>query len=402
MKLLFIKFGKAIKTIQRDGILKGGKRILNFGLEYLRNIFSVKAGEILFITAGVGDSALYRAHNQAEELRTHGFKVSVTMQDNPFLSRLEKKFKIFVFHRTLNTPAIAKLIEKIKKQGKEIIFDTDDMVFDVKYMHQTDHYKNMSFFEKKQYKKGIGEELLNDSYIKVCTTSTQFIASKLEEYGKKVFVTTNKLSNKWLSIADDLLKNHKQEKIERNNVRIGYFSGTIGHNKDFATISDALIEILEKYPQVEIFLAGPLELEEKFAKFSERIIRCSYVPREKHFQNVFYCDIVLAPLEMDEFSVGKSELKFSEAGLLEVPVVAVRNQTFLNAIVDGESGFLADHKEEWIEKLSKLIENPDLRKSMGEKAREKALNDYTTKNSHSEEYYEYLRSKISSSSPSSL
>ncbi|EKD58673.1 MAG: group 1 glycosyl transferase [uncultured bacterium] len=395
MKLMLIKIGKACKTIQRDGIFKGGKRILNFGMEYLKNIFDVKAGDILFVTAGVGDSALYRAHNQAEELKAHGFDVSVTMQDNPFLAGFEKKFKVFVFHRTLHTPSIAKLIEKIKKQGKEIIFDSDDLVFDVKYVHQTDHYKNMSFFEKKQYKKGIGEELLNDPYVKTCTTSTEFIASKLREYGKNVFVTTNKLSNQWMAIADDLLQNKMEEKNGRKNVRIGYFSGTIGHNKDFATISDALVEILEKYPQAEIFLAGPLELEEKFAKFPQRIIRCPYVPREKHFENVFYCDVVLAPLEMDEFSVGKSELKFSEAGLLEVPVVAVRNQTFSKAIIDGENGFLADHAEEWIEKLSELIEKPELRKSMGKKAREKVLHDYTTKNSHSEEYYEYLRGKIS-------
>ncbi|EKE19172.1 MAG: group 1 glycosyl transferase [uncultured bacterium] len=396
MELLLIKVGKAFKTMQRDGIFKGGRRILEFLGVFLKNIFNVKSGDILFITAGVGDSALYRAHNQAEELRTHGFSVSIAMQDNPFLVNFDKKFKIFIFNRTLHTSTIAKLIEKIKKQQKEIIFDTDDMVFDIKYVHQTDHYRNMSFFEKKQYKRGIGEEIIRDSYVKVCTTSTKFIASKLEEYGKKVFVITNKLSNQWLAIADQLLQN-KQKKDEREKVRIGYFSGTIGHNKDFATISDALVQILEKYPQVEIFLAGPLELEEKFAKFSQRIIRSSFVVREKHFENIFYCDIVLAPLEKDEFSIGKSELKFFEAGLLEVPVIALRNQTFSGVIRDGENGFLADHQEEWVEKLSMLIEKPELRKSMGEKAREKALLDYTTKNSHSEEYYEYLRSKLKNS-----
>lgn len=395
MKLFLIKIGKAIGAIKRDGIFVGGKRVLDYLVTFIKNIFSVHAGDILFVTAGVGDSALYRAHNQAEELRMHGFAVSVTMQDNPFLILLVKKFKIFVFHRTIQTPTITKLIEKIKMQKMEIIFETDDLVFDVKYIQQTDHYKNMSFFEKKQYAKGIGEDILKDPYVKTCTTSTQFIATKLEEYGKKVFVTTNKLSQYWLNLADQLLQNHKQDKSARDKVRIGYFSGTIGHNKDFATIADALIEILEKYPQVEIFLAGPLVLEKKFDEYEQRFVRSSYVSREKHFKNIFSCDIILAPLEMnDDFSEGKSELKFSEAGLLEVPVVAVRNQTFTGAISDGEDGFLADHKEEWVEKLAKLITDKNLRIAMGKKAREKALQDYTTKNSHSEEYYAYLRSKL--------
>ncbi|HEX7586350.1 MAG TPA: glycosyltransferase, partial [Patescibacteria group bacterium] len=90
----------------------------------------------------------------------------------------------------------------------------------------------------------------------------------------------------------------------------------------------------------------------------------------------------------------KSELKFFEAGLLEVPIVAVRNQTFSDAITDGENGFLADHKEEWVAKLSNLIEDHGLRKKIGKKAREKALADYSTRNSHSEEYYNYLISKL--------
>lgn len=394
MNLFAIKIGKAWQTIKREGIFSGGKKIFFFGLAFLKNIVSVKPGDILFVIAGVGDSALYRAHNQAEELRIHGFKVSVTMQDNPFLLSFSKRFKIFIFNRTLQTVSTDKLIENIKKQGKEIIFDTDDLVFDAKYIQQTDHYARMSYFEKKQYEKGVGEEIIKDSYVKVCTTSTKFIAAILEEYEKKVFVVANKLSNQWVQIAEKLLKNHSKEKESRKKIRLGYFSGTIGHNKDFATISDALIKILKKYPQVEIFLAGPLELEKKIDEFSERFVRSLFVPRKKHFENIFSCDIILAPLERDIFSEGKSELKFFESGLLEVPIVAVRNSTYCDVISDGENGYLAEGENEWFEKLSRLIEDSKFRKKMGEQARKKALQDYTTKNSHENEYYEYLRSKL--------
>jgi len=394
MNLFLIKIGKSYNAIKRDGIFQGGGRVLNFIWSFIKSSLIFKSGDIIIITAGVGDSALYRAHNQAEELRVHGFRVSVTMQDNPFLSSLESKFKIFIFHRTLHTNSIAKLIEKIKKQNKEIIFDTDDLVFDVKYIQQTDHYRNMSNFEKMQYQKGVGEEILKDSYVKVCTTSTKFIATKLEEYNKKVFIITNKLSNEWVALSEKLL-NDKKPKTENQKLKIGYFSGTIGHNKDFATISDVLVEILQKYPQTELFLAGPLVLEKKFDQFSNRIIRSKYVSREKHFANISNCDIILAPLEInDPFCEGKSELKFSEAGLLEVPVVAIRNQTFSGAITDGENGFLADNKSEWLEKLSQLIENTGLRESFGKKARAKVLADYTTRDSHSEEYYAYLRGRL--------
>jgi glycosyltransferase involved in cell wall biosynthesis len=395
MKLMLIKLGKAFSAIRRDGIVVGGRRVLNYLIAFLKTIFSFKSGSVLIITGGVGDSAIFRATNQAEELNHHNIATEVMIQDNPLLPKFADRFMIFIFHRTLYTPVVARLVRKIKEQEKEIIFDTDDLVFEAKYVQQTDHYKNMSYFEKKQYATGVSEEILKDPYVKVCTTSTRFIASKLERYGKKVFVITNKLSEDWLDIADKLLKKHEKEKRVKDKIRIGYFSGTIGHNKDFATISDALIEILEKYPQVEIFLAGSLKLEEKFGKYAQRFIRSSYVPRDKHFENIFNCDIILAPLEIgDDFSEGKSELKFFETGLLEIPLVAVRNQTFSDAISDGENGFLADHKAEWVAKLSNLIENKKLREKIGKKAREKSLRDYATRNSHSEDYYNYLRSKL--------
>lgn len=392
---MFIKLGKAFAAIRRDGIFVGGRRVLSYLLVFLKTIFSFQSGSVLIITAGVGDSAIYRAYNQAEELNMHGIATAVMIQDNPFLPRFADRFKVFVFHRTLYTPLVARLIKRIKEQKKEIIFDTDDLVFETKYVQRTDHYKNMSYFEKKQYEKGVGAEILTDAAVKVCTTSTQFIATKLAEYGKKVFVIPNKLSADWLKMADGLLEKNRTEKKAEDRIRVGYFSGTIGHNKDFSIISDALVKILEKYSNVEIFLAGPLKLEDKFRKYDSRIIRSPYVSREKHFKNIFNCDIILAPLEIgDEFSEGKSELKFFEAGILEVPIVAARNQTFSEAITDSENGFLAELQEEWISKLSRLIENATLRKKIGQKAREKALRDYSTQNSHSEDYYNYLKSKL--------
>lgn len=396
MNLYLIKLGKAIAAVKRDGIVVGGKRVLDYLKTFLKTIFTFSSGDVLFITSGVGDSANYRSYNAAEELNLHGIKASVMIQDNPLLPMFANRFKIFIFARNIMTPNIEKLVKKIKKQNKEIIFETDDLVFDVKYIHNSDFYKNISALEKMQYKKGAGGEILKDGYMKVCVTSTAYIAKILESYGKKVFVVSNKLSNAWLDMADNILKN-KSDLAGRlgSKIKIGYFSGTISHNKDFATVTDALMDIMEKYPQVELFLVGPLDISSKLNKFKERINQFSYVPRYKHFENVASVDINIIPLEIgDPFSEARSELKFFEAGLVCIPTVAAATQTYREAIDDGIDGFVADGTKEWTEKLERLIINEDLRKSMGKKAREKALGKYSTKNSNGEEYYNYLRSKL--------
>jgi glycosyltransferase involved in cell wall biosynthesis len=254
--------------------------------------------------------------------------------------------------------------------------------------------------EKKQYEKGVGEEILQDPYVKICTTTTTYLANILEGYSKKVFVVPNKLSNPDLEIADEILENRKELSSLRSlapdgEIRIGYFSGTLSHNRDFATIANALLEIMEKYPQVRLVLVGPLDVKNALSKFSARIEQLPFVDRKKHFRNIASVDINLAPLELGEpFCEAKSELKFFEAGIVGVPTVAVKNQTFSEAIMDGVDGFLAKDIAEWVEKLEKLIVNPELRAEMGEAAREKALRYYTNKNSDNEKYYAYLRSRI--------
>ena len=255
-----------------------------------------------------------------------------------------------------------------------------------------DYLKNAGKTEKAQYAKGLGREILEDEYVKVATTTTAYLGKILEQKGKKVFVVTNKISNAELELASKLSETAKKSKD--SFVYLAYFSGTPSHNKDFATITDALITIMQKYENTKLILAGPLEQENGLNEFKDRIIVLPLVPRGEHYRNIQKADINLVPLENTPFCEAKSELKFFEAGVLGIPTVAVRNETFSGAIEDGVTGFLAGNVLEWTEKLGRLIEDENLRKMMGERAKEKTLKDYTNKNSHSEEYYDYLKSLL--------
>jgi glycosyltransferase involved in cell wall biosynthesis len=390
MKTLLIKGGKAISTIRQEGLVKGGERVAS---AFFAMFGRVGSGDILFITGGVGDSARYRSWRQAEELEIHGFRCSVTVQDNPFLPRYAGKFKIFIFHRVLYTPSVKRLIERVKAQKKEIIFETDDLVHDPKYLKYMDYFKKMNKFEKMLYENGVGGEILKDDYVKVCVTTTSYLADILRGYDKRVFVSTNKLSNYDVGIMDDIFE--KKNKSDGEKIKIGYFSGTASHDKDFETVKGPLVYILDKYPQVELHLFGPLEIDYVYDKFGHRVKKHPFAPWEKYLENIAGVDINIAPLEIgNPFCESKSAIKFTGSGLLGIPTVAAATQTFREAIEDGVDGFVAGSDEEWKEKLEKLILNGDLRRQMGEIAREKVLENYTNKNSRNKEYYDYLKSKL--------
>lgn len=394
MNTILIKIGKSWQVIKRDGIINGGRRVLS---AFFALFQSVGSGDILFISGGVGDSALYRTRHVAEELEFNGFKCAVAVQDNPFLTSYVNKFSIFIFHRTLYTEKIQKIIKEIKKQNKTIIFETDDLVYDPKYLKYMDYYQKMNNLERKLYENGVGGEILRDDYVKVATTTTKFLANKLQEEDKKVFIVPNKLSVEDVKNAKEACSDRlKTCNCKQGVIKLGYFSGTISHNKDFATITEPLVTIMEKYQNTELLLVGPLDIESELAqRFADRIKQLPYVKRSKHFANITKCDINLAPLEYNNpFCEAKSELKFFEAGIVKIPTIVIDNQTYRDTISDGKDGFVAGNSKEWIDKLSKLIENKELRIQMGEKAYQKTIKNYTTQNAKNLKYYKYLKSNL--------
>lgn len=389
MNLLLIKIGKAWNVLKRDGLWNGGKRVF---VAFFALFKRVRPGDILFISNGVGDSARYRTVHAAEALELRGFKTAVTVQDNPFLISYADKFSVFIFHRVLYTEKVARCIERIKSLGKEIIFEADDLVYDPQFLKYMAGYDDMNAFERKLYENGLGREIINDPYVKVCTASTTFLADKLREKGKRVFVVRNRVSREDVARAEGILREAKKD---ASVVRVAYLSGTQSHNKDFATIIPALRTLFERHPSWHLVLVGPLNTGDQLQAFGERIEQVPFLPRAEYFAAVARMDITLAPLEIgNPFCESKSELKWFEAGLVGVPTVAAATGTFREAITDGVDGYVAGTTEEWVEKIGKLINDADLRKQMGEKAREAALLRYTTANADDIEYYDYLKARI--------
>jgi L-malate glycosyltransferase len=84
-------------------------------------------------------------------------------------------------------------------------------------------------------------------------------------------------------------------------------------------------------------------------------------------------DVFLLPSELESFG-----LAALEALACEVPVIATRIGGIPEVVSDGESGFLSDvgDTDKMAEDTTRLIEDEDLRRAMGEKGRETAVQRY--------------------------
>ena len=133
----------------------------------------------------------------------------------------------------------------------------------------------------------------------------------------------------------------------------------------------ALEEILKSTEMPSYISSARLRLPRELMKSSVKVLQqATHATFGECSRYLSKMDINIAPLEQDTpFNDGKSELKIFEAALAGVPTVASRTDSYSKCITDGENGFLAGSREEWLQKLCSLIANEEIRRDMGLKAR---------------------------------
>jgi hypothetical protein len=75
-------------------------------------------------------------------------------------------------------------------------------------------------------------------------------------------------------------------------------------------------------------------------------------------------DIGLAPLVTNEFTLGKSDIKFIEYSIAGAATIAQNNSVFNRSIIHGETGLLVGSPSEMIDAVKLLMLKPKLRKTL--------------------------------------
>jgi SAM-dependent methyltransferase len=89
---------------------------------------------LLIISGCPGDAHRYRADHQAEELRLLGLTVDTVLFDAVDYDCVLRQYSAFVLHRVPETTFVAHFIKRAKRSGRPVIFDTDDLVFNEKFI----------------------------------------------------------------------------------------------------------------------------------------------------------------------------------------------------------------------------------------------------------------------------
>lgn len=354
----------------------------------MEDIKNAKPKEHILIIDGVENAipqcTRYRVENKAAQLKSLGFDVWVVNASSFKMGYAEHASHIIIY-RTGYSEELDKLCQLAKKYNKPVYYDIDDLVIDTKYTDLLTYTQNLSDLEKHAYDSGVhsyGKMMaLCDSVI----TTTRDLKDELKNYSSNVLLNRNLASQELVNLSQQTLKDYSKED---SKVKIGYFSGSITHNENFEMIKPAIVQILEKYPNVELHLVGYIDLPHDLQKFSEQIKMNDYVDWKELPKLISQVDINLAPLVDNVFNRAKSEIKWLEAALVKIPTLASDLGSFEEMIEDERTGLLAQ-PDEWYEKLEALVESPEKRKVIAENAYNFVLEHCIAKN-HTDEFTESI------------
>ncbi len=326
-----------------------------------------------FIASGcpIATTSLYRCQHLAEQLRDLGHAVRVVDWFEEASIRPEEALAaevIFLYRLPMSGP-LAQVIEGARARRKPVVFDTDDLIFEPDLLGQHRAVSQLSAEDQVQHAADVRRYLATLEACETTIAATPPLVEFARRRGRIAYVHRNALGHEMLAQAQ-LLHARRLQRPKRDAVVIGYGCGTATHEVDFAEASGALRRVLEQFPQTELWLAGPLETGAGFDKFGARVRRFPLTDWRGWFELQSEMDIALAPLEQgNAFCESKSEIKFVEAGILGVPVVASFVAPYRAAITHGRDGYLAKNEQEWVEALTALITEPETRERVGRSAR---------------------------------
>lgn len=331
---------------------------------------------VLFVSGIAGDTRRYRCIHHQEQLALQGIASTLREADDHQLYVDATTHDLFILQRVAYSDLIGDLIELAHLRGVPVIFETDDLIFEPELYRSIAYLDTLSPDAAQRFRASLDAQAKTFALSDAILTTTQYLADAAAKHGKLAYVQRNACSSEMLRSAEAAYQ-RRQHRGTTAEVVIGYFSGTGSHNRDFALVTPALLEVLHRYPQVWLHVSGQLDLDTRFQAFQSRIRRAPFIAWQELPNLVAQIDINLAPLELDNpFCQAKSEIKYTEAALVGVPTIASPTDAFAYAIRPGENGLLAATGEEWLAALCHLIENPTARQQIGEAARTRTYAEY--------------------------
>lgn len=275
------------------------------------------------------------------------------------------RFDIICIQRRLLSPFE---FSWIRRKSKRIIFDLDDAI--MYRSSSSPHPHSFSrWFKFRWMVRGsdvviAGNRFLKDQVLKA-------------DGQKRVYV---------IPTAIDMDSYPKKKEISSESVIVLGWIGTKGNLRYLQRLEPVFESLSRRFSHLRLKVVS----EGRFESAHLPVINKAWKFEEEN-EDLISFDIGLMPLSDDLWSKGKCGLKIVQYLSVGIPVVCTPVGVNGDIVTDGENGFWATSNQEWVDRLSTLIQDQELRKRMGRKGIEVIEREYSVSVTAGK-FYDILRS----------
>ncbi len=329
---------------------------------------SAGIGPVLFLAGCDGAPFRYRVTHLRDALARRAVASRALWWSDPDVPAAIAGARLVVVYRVPMSPWLDACLAYARSLGRPLVFSCDDLIFE----HEATPHDALAMLSAAERAWWLAATERYAASVRACDAflgATEPLAAAAARLGRPGFVVRNGLGVRELALVERLAKTRPPAPPGKPVV-LAYMSGTRMHELDFATIAAPLARVLAARPNVRLRLGGHLRTHPSLVPFADRIERHAFLPWHEAYAMLASADVQLAPLRRDPFSEAKSEVKYLEAAALGLPTVASPTDAFRRAIRSGENGLLAATAETWESSLLALVDDPSLRRRLGNRARD--------------------------------
>jgi glycosyltransferase involved in cell wall biosynthesis len=242
--------------------------------------------------------------------------------------------------------------------NNNVIYDLDDMMF----LDKVEHAKS-KWLEKIKGKRKPIVLMKKAKYVIVCTPKLEEIALGLNKYKRVIDISSTFDTDRFVPVKE----------YEKHEITTLGWTGTHSTIPFLETLQPVLAELSKKL-KIKLLVIANREYYMKDVD-TEFI----FWKKESEVKDLQSIEIGLYPIPANEWSLGKSSLKALTYMAIGVPFVATAYGTNYRIMENGIQGFLASTDQEWLESLTKLVNNVSLRRTMGIEGRKRVEQMFSVK-----------------------
>jgi len=306
----------------------------------------------------------YRIYNMVDCLRQkRSGSVSASwfsVDEIPALLHRISQVDVLVLVRVRYDAEVGRLIAVAREKGVKIIFDCDDLVFSTEHIHLLLDTLDQDTTTQAAWDFWFAYCGRLEATAKLCDAgiaTNSYLAGFMKNVVRgEIGIVPNFLNRAQQHVSEGIFASKIEGAFESEKpTAIGYFSGTPSHNRDFRIIVPALDRLLQREPDVVLYVVGFMEHLDSLSRHGDRL-RCVPLHDWINLQRLIGAvDINVAPLQQNEFTNCKSELKYFEAAIVGTWSMTSPTYTFRHAIRSTRMGSLVQ-TENWHTALEQSLE----------------------------------------------